>query len=183
MLELVGLGSDQSSAAAAAAASGGVVYINHPEESDKRPYSTLIRASTYEIEAIQAASDIALYVCYARTIKPLPDPPSPDRVIGTFPLVAHPDMGHRRADDHWRDTHAPLALLSHSAMCDYTQLSIVATLSGRELDGIALCAFESRDDLRTKFFNDDDARAAIEVDVNKFADVRHSPRRVVMTQL
>ncbi len=183
MLQLVGLGTDEQAAAAASAATGGVVYVNHPGESDKRPYSTMIRASTDEIEAVQAASDVALYVCYARAIKDEWAELPPDRVIGSFPLVAHPDLGHRRADDHWRDIHAPLALASHSAMCDYTQLSIVATISGRELDGIALCAFENRDDLSTKFFNDDEAKAAIQADVATFADVRRSPRRVVLTQL
>lgn len=183
MLELVGLGSDSQAAREAAEISGGVMYLNHPEESDRRPYSTMVRAATDEIEALRAAADVALYVCFARAIKDERQPLPPDRVIGSFPLVAHPDLSHRQADDHWRDRHAPLALESHSAMCDYTQLSIVATISGRELDGIALCAFENRQDLRTKFFNDDDARAAIEADVAQFADLRHSPRRVVLTQV
>lgn len=183
MLELVGLGTDQGSLRAAAEETGGVAYVSHPRQSENIPYSTMLRAATDEIEAVKAMADVALHVCYARAIKDERDPLPPDRVIGSFPLVAHPDLGHRQADDHWRDVHGPLALRSHSAMCDYTQLSIVATISGQELDGIALCAFETRDDLSNKFFDDDEARAAIEADVSSFADTRHSPRRVILTQL
>ncbi|MGB5760410.1 MAG: EthD domain-containing protein [Acidimicrobiales bacterium] len=183
MLELVGLGSDRATAEVAAEATGATVYVKHRDEGDARPYATMIRAATDRIEAVREAADVALFVCFARAIKDEPRPLPPDRVIGSFPLVAHPDLTHRQADDHWRDVHGPLALASHSAMCDYTQLSVVATLSGRALDGIALCAFENRDDLRTKFFNDEDARAAIEADVATFADLRRSPRRVVLTQL
>ncbi len=183
MLELVGLGSDPTAAEAAGEATGATVYVKHQDEGDGRPYETMIRASTDRIEVVRGAADVALFVCFSRAIKDERRPLPPNRAIGSFPLVAHPDLTHRQADDHWRDVHGPLALASHSAMCDYTQLSVVATLVGRELDGIALCAFESRDDLRTKFFNDDDARAAIEADVATFADLRRSPRRVVLTQL
>ncbi|MGH1492092.1 MAG: EthD domain-containing protein [Acidimicrobiales bacterium] len=183
MLELVALGSDRAAAEAAALITGGTAYVNQPNESDKRPYSTMLRASTDEIEHVRSAADVALYVCFARIIKPLPEEPSPERAIGAFLMVGHPDLTHRQSDDHWRFTHAPLALKSHSAMCDYTQLSVVATLSGMEIDGIALCAFDSREDLSAKFFNDDDAKAAIGADVAKFADTKRSPRRVILNQL
>lgn len=182
MLELVGLGTDQQAGAAVAADLGGTFYVNHPGEKDTRPYSFLLRTSTDRLEPLAEAADVGLYVVFARTIKPRPDPPPPDRVIGTFGMISHPDLGHRRSDDHWRDVHAPLALASHRAMCDYTQLSVVATLSGMPLDGIAMCAFATREDLSTKFFNDDAARAAVEADVTSFADVRASPRRVVLVQ-
>lgn len=183
MLELVALGTDQESLRAAAEATGGAAYVSHPRQSDNIPYSTMLRVATDEIEAVRDAADVALHVCFARAIKDERDPHPPERVIGSFPLVAHPDLTHRQADDHWRDIHGPLALRSHSAMCDYTQLSVVATISGPELDGIALCAFETRDDLSNKFFDDDDARAAIEADVSSFANTRHSPRRVILTQI
>ena len=68
-------------------------------------------------------------------------------------------------------------------MCDYTQLSVVATLSGVEIDGLAMCAFDNRTDLREKFFNDDEAKAAIIADVAAFADTRASLPRVVLTQV
>lgn len=191
MLELVALGNDPAAAASAAAATGGTVYVNHPAESEKRPYSTMLRTSTDEIEAVRAAADVALYVCYARTIKPLEAKPLPERAIAAFLMVGNPDMTHRQSDDHWRTVHAPLALKSHSAMCDYTQLSVVGTLSPLvgsdgseiEVDGIALCAFETREDLSTKFFNDDEAKAAIIADVATFADPARSPRRVVLNQV
>ncbi len=182
MLELVALGSDEAAARQVAARVGGIACVSHAGESERRPYSTLVRASTDNIEAVREVADVALYVAFARTIKALEGAPPPERVIGSFPLVRHPDLTHRQADDHWRDIHGPLAYASHSAMCDYTQLSIVATISGRELDGVALCAFPTRDDLRNHFFNDDEARAAIEADVASFANINKSPRRVVLTQ-
>lgn len=183
MLQLVALGTDRESLQVAAEATGGVAYVSHPRQSDNIPYSTMLRVGTDLIEVVREAADVALHVCFARAIKDERDPHPPQRVVGSFPLVAHPELSHRQADDHWRDIHGPLALRSHSAMCDYTQLSIVATLSGPELDGIALCAFESRDDLSTRFFDDDDAKAAIEADVSSFADTRRSPRRVILTQI
>jgi hypothetical protein len=213
MLELVALGTDLDAAEAAASATGGDLYLNHPDESPKRPYSTMVRAATDQIETIRSAADVALYVCFARVIKPMAPNPSPDRAIAAFVMVGNPDLSHRESDDHWRDVHAPLALRCHTAMCDYTQLSVVATLPGRgfgapvdgskpgqgfgapvdgskpgqgfgaPVDGIALCAFDTRQDLSERFFNDDEAKAAIVADVAHFADPARSPRRVVLNQI
>lgn len=177
------MGSDRDAALEVATELGGRAYVNHESESDKRPYSTLVRVATDNREALDPVADVALHVVYARQIKAPTGPVSPDRVIASFALRHHPDLSHRQTDDHWRDRHGPLALVSHSAMCDYEQLSVVATLSGPAIDGLAMCAFDDRDDLRHKFFNDDEARAAIEADVAQFADVQRSPRRVVLRQI
>jgi uncharacterized protein (TIGR02118 family) len=182
MLELLALGSDPRPILDLAERSGGAAYVFHDSEDDRRPFSAMARLATDDIAAVEAAADVGLYVVFARVIK-APDGPAPmGRVIGAFGMVRHPDLDHGAADAHWRDRHGPLALASHSAMCDYTQLSVLATLSGRALDGMALCAFGSHDDLRHRFFDDDDARAAIGADVAQFADTRKSMRRVVLTQ-
>jgi len=183
MLELVALGTDTATATAVGARLGGTVYVNHPGESDARPFSAVVRVATDEIEAVASVADVGLYVAYTRPVKVLAGPAPADRVIAAFGMVGHPDLTHRESDDHWRDVHGPLALRMHAAMCDYTQLSVVAVLSGLPLDGIALCAFSSRDDLSTKFFNDDEAKAAIQADVASFADLRRSIRRVVVTEV
>ncbi len=183
MLELVALGTDRDAAVAAASELGGRVYVRHETEQGDRPYDTLVRVVTDRPDAVAPAAAVALHVVFARVIKAPAGAHPPRRAIGSFPLRHHPDLNHRQADDHWRDTHAPLALTHHAAMCDYEQLSIVHTVHGPELDGIALCAFADRDDLRHRFFNDDEARAAIEADVAAFADVRRSPRRVVLSEL
>lgn len=182
MLELVALTSDADAAARVAADLGASSYRNHEAESDRRPYSGMIRAATDRIGPLREVADVGLYTVFARQIKAPTGPPSADRVIGSFGLLSHPDLGHEGADDHWRDRHGPLALRSHSAMCDYTQLSVVAVHHGLTLDGIALCAFDSRQDLRERFFDDDEARAAIEADVAIFADTRNSPRRVILVE-
>ena len=159
-----------------------MAYAHHPSERDTRPYSSMVRVATDRIEAVRAASDIGLYVAFSRVIKPLAGEVPPERCIATFGMVANPAMTHRQSDDHWRDTHGPLALEMHRAMCDYTQLSVVETLHGQPLDGIAMCAFATREDLSTRFFNDDDAKAAIIADVATFADPSASPPRVVLRQ-
>ena len=182
MLELVALGSDPDAARAAAAATGGRFYVNHPGENAQRPYSTLLRAVTDDLDILAAAADVALYVCFPREIKMESDDPSPKRVIASFAMIRHPDLSHSQSDGHWRDDHGPLALKSHSAMCGYTQLSFLTTLSGMPLDGIAMCAFDTRSDLSARFFDDDKAEQVIAEDVAKFADTRRSPRRVVLTE-
>lgn len=183
MLEILGLGSDHDAAAAAAEATGGTLYVNHPDEHPKRPYSTMIRASTDDLELLRDAADVGLYVSFARAIKPEPDRLPPERAIASFAMVGHPSLDHRQADAHWRDIHAPLALRSHSAMCDYTQLSVVATLSGVPIDGMAMCSFETRQDLSQRFFNDEQAEADVQADVSQFADFSKSLRRVVLNQV
>lgn len=183
MLQLIGLGHDSAAVTEAARAMGATAYVSHPTQSARRPYSAMIRADTDEIEALRSVCDVALHIGFVRTIKAERSPAPPERAIAAFGLVRRPDLTHREADDHWRDVHAPLALTNHAAMCDYTQLSIVSTLMGPELDGIALCAFETRNDLSEKFFNDDDARAVIEADVAQFADPARSPRRVVLVEV
>ncbi len=181
MLELVALMSDAEAGRRLADELGGTSYRNHDGESDRRPYSGMVRVATDRIEPLRAVADVGLFTAFARIVK-APREPSPQRVVCSFGLVANPDLGHGPADDHWRDRHGPLALRSHSAMCDYTQLSIVAVHQGMALDGIALCAFDSRQDARERFFDDDDARAAIAADVAEFADLRNSPRRVVLVE-
>ena len=183
MLELVGLGSDAAAAAALATRLGGRAYRNHPGEHEKRPYSAMVEVATDDIEAVQAVSDFGLYVVFRRVIKAPSGAPSAQRCIASFGMVGHPAMTHRQSDDHWRDTHGPLALRMHLAMCDYTQLSVVHTISGRELDGIAMCAFDTREDLSKRFFNDDDAKAAIIADVSTFAHPTASTARVVLDQV
>lgn len=182
MLELVGMGSDPDAVASLADRLGGMAYRNHPSERESRPYSAMVRVATDEIEAVRAVSDVGLFVCFGRQIKAPAEEPTAERSIATFGLVRRGDLTHRQCDDHWRDVHGPLALRMHAAMCDYTQLSVVETLHGQELDGIAMCAFPTRQILSERFFNDDEAKAAIIADVASFSDTAASPPRVVLQQ-
>ena len=97
-------------------------------------------------------------------------------------MVHHADLSHEQSDAHWRDQHAPLALEHHIHMTHYTQLSIVATLSGQAWDGFALCGFGSEEDLRERFYTTEDSVRIIAEDVNKFANVKASPRRLIVTE-
>lgn len=183
MMELVGWGTNTDAIEVAARELGGVAYRKHPTERDDRPYLGMIRVATDEIEAVRAVSDAGLYVCFARTIKPPVSEVTAEWSTATFGLVRNPAMTHRQCDDHWRDIHGPLAIEMHAAMSSYHQLSVLATLHGRELDGIALCTFANRQDLSDKFFNDDAAKQAIIADVSTFSDAAASTPRVILQQV
>jgi hypothetical protein len=62
-------------------------------------------------------------------------------------------------------------------MWDYVQCSFDGELTAATTprDGMAICKFASLDDLRHRFFDDDEGRAVIEADIRKFSDVAASP--------
>lgn len=181
MHQLLGLCSSPEAALAVAEAFGGDAWAAHEGERAAGPYRGMFAVACDDIDALDAA-DVGLHLIFRRVIKQAPAQASPERVIASFGMVGHADLTHRQSDAHWRDTHGPLALRSHLAMCDYEQLSIVATLRGETLDGVAMCAFDTRDDLSKRFFNDDAAKKDIIADVSTFADTRQSLPRVVLTQ-
>ena len=140
------------------------------------PFQALLTATTDTVSILESAADVGLYVICRRLIKP-----GEASHIGLFPLIHHPDRTHEETDAHWRDIHAPLALVHHAHMTHYTQLSVVRTLSGEPYDGFALCGFASEEDLRERFFTTEESVKVIQEDVAKFADVRKSPRRLIAT--
>lgn len=189
-MELVALGDDPDAAAAVATATGGISLILEGNDHPALPFRTVVRTVTDDPDALDPAATRGLLAVCARTIcrrdRPgVPGQPAPG-VTAVFGLVRRPDLTHRQADDHWRDVHAPLALAHHGAMWDYTQLSVVGTLTTADdlppLDGIALCGFRNLDDVRNRFFNDDNSRDAIMADIASFADTSRSPRRLLATE-
>ncbi len=156
---------------------GGTLYVDAREDHQQLPFRALATVTTDDLTPVAALADVGLYVICRRLIKP-----GTPAVIGLFPLVHHPDLTHAEADAHWRDRHAPLALEHHAFMTHYTQLSVVHRIAGRELDGFALCGFASIDDLRNKFYTRDASRAVIADDVQRFADTRRSPRRLIVDE-
>jgi hypothetical protein len=182
MQMLLGLCSSDDGAARFMEGRDGSVWVAHSGERDSAPYRSMFALATDDIAGATEAANMGLHVIFRRVIKPSGAVVPPERVIASFGMVRHPDLEHAESDAHWRDQHGPLALASHTAMCDYEQLSILATLQGTPLDGVAMCAFPDRSTLSTDFFNDDDAKAAIIADVASFADTRASLPRVVLTQ-
>ena len=120
MLELVGWGSDAKAAKSVAADFGGMAYQNHASEKDTRPYSSMVRVATDNIEAVREVSDVGLYVCFSRVIKAPASEPTAERSIATFGMVRNPAKSHRECDDYWRDNHGPLAV-------SYTHLTLPTT--------------------------------------------------------
>lgn len=186
MLELVVTGNDPEAAANVAASVGGICYAADPNERRELPFRTMVRAMTDNPSVLAPAAECGTYLAFSRIIRErhataAPGTPSPG-VSAIFGLVHRPELTHEQGDSHWRDVHAPLALQHHPGMWDYTQLSIVSTLSGAPCDGFALVSFASVDDMRERFFGDDHDREVIRSDVAKFADPERSPRRVVATE-
>jgi uncharacterized protein (TIGR02118 family) len=186
MLELLAVGSDPEVGRAVATATGGIAYLAGPDGDRPPIYRSLVRAVTADRTALEPAADVGLHVVYSRRVKehPVdwePGDPTPG-VVATFAMLARPGLTHGECDAHWRDVHAPLALRHHVGMWDYTQCSVVATISGTPYDGFALCGFASEQDLRERFFDGPEGQEAIRADVAKFADMERSPRRVLMTE-
>ncbi len=155
---------------------GGTVYADHRADTSKLPFAALVTGVTDNLDLLKDAADVGLYIVCARTIKA-----GSAKIYGLSPMLAHPQLNHKQADDHWRDTHAPLALTHHAYMTHYVQLSVVHTLSGRPFDGFALCGFATLEDLRERFFSEPDSREVILADINTFADTQRSPRRLLAT--
>lgn len=186
-LELVVLGSDPDATREVAAATGGIAYLANDATHERAPFRSILRAVVSDPDVLAPAADVATYLAFSRQVK------SHDvtwdagdltpGVTAAFGLKHHPDNSHLQTDEHWRDTHAPLALTHHAAMWDYVQLSIVRTLDGSELDGIALCSFPTLEDHNERFFNDAESEKVINADVAKFADLRKSPRPAILTEL
>jgi uncharacterized protein (TIGR02118 family) len=186
MMELVALGSNPERARDIATEMGGHAYVSDPADDRAMPFRSLIRVSTDDRSLLAGADDIGTYLVFSRQVKTHPvnwasGEPSPG-VSAVFGMVGHPDLSHAQSDAHWRDTHAPLALQHHPGMWDYAQLSAVATIDGPEYDGFAICSFASMEDLRTKFFANEEGQKIIRDDVASFADMKRSPRRVLTTE-
>ena len=185
MYELLAAGNDLEAAESVARSLGGVCYLGDPDEQRELPFRTLVRCVTDTPQSLAPAATGGHYLGFCRVIRERPTTSesgsSSPGVTAIFPLLHHPDLTHEQSDAHWRDVHAPLALRHHPGMWDYTQLSVVKTLSGLEVDGFALVSFESTASMKERFFGDDNDREVIYQDVAKFADPQ-SPRRVVATE-
>ena len=182
---LVSAMSDAVKAEALAERLGGLLLCDERNDTSHLPFAALVCGATDNLSAFLEASDVGAYLVCRRVIKPRPaTDPATGRLPGAialFPMVAHPDLGHEKADAHWRDSHAPLALKVHVAMSHYWQLSIVHGFKGPKWDGFALCGFDTVSDLRERFFDTPEGEVAIAKDVAKFADGRNSPRRLIAT--
>lgn len=177
------LGSIGSDAVAIARAAGGTAYVADADQRDLA-FASLVLAD--DADALAPVADIGLYRVELRRMRHQrrfwPDgEPSPG-VTAIYGMVHHPDLTHEAADAHWRDVHAPLALRHHPGMWHYHQVSIVEVMQGIALDGLALCAFASGQEMRERFFGDDHDRDVISADVARFADGARSLRRVRATE-
>lgn len=183
---VAGAFSDPEHAKEVAMELGGTLILDPRPETSHLPFAALVWAGTDRPARISGPADVAAWIVCERTIRPRPDVApvgtTQPGVIGVFPLVANPKLGHDAADAHWRDNHAPLALEIHLVMSHYRQLCVISHLHGLELDGIALCGTDTVEDLRDRFFKDADGRRAILNDIAHFADTERSPRRLIATE-
>lgn len=175
-LVLVGACSRPAAARDAARTLSADLYEDARPGRDDLPFRSLIVAVSDAVEVLADVADVGCYLALRRPVRT-----GTAAVFGLFPMIRRGDLSRARADAHWRDVHAPLALQHHAAMTRYIQLAVLRTLSGRAFDGFALCGFASEDDLRQRFFTTPDSPQVIRDDVRRFADVARSPRRLVAT--
>lgn len=88
-----------------------------------------------------------------------------------FLALRHPDMTHDEMARYWGEQHAPLALKIHVGMWRYTRnvVSRPLTPDAPNWDGMAILHFRTAQDLRERFYDSDEGRAAIAADVAKFS--------------
>ncbi len=173
-LEFAACTNNVDAAKAGAANLGGRLYVDSREPFEHLPFRALITCTTDDVADLAEVSERGLYVVCRRIIKP-----GEPKVVSVSPMVHHPEKTAQACDAHWRDNHAPLALIHHPHMTHYSQLSVVSVISGPELDGIALCGFETEEDLRDRFFASADSVPIIMADIKKFSDGKKSPKRIV----
>ena len=163
----------------------GITLKSISDQTSHLPFAALVLTMTDEISEFKASADLGCYLATERTIKHRPirelTQDTQPSVLGVFTMLANPTLGAAASDKHWLENHAPLALKIHEAMTHYYQLSVQYTFHGPKWNGFALCCFATEDDLRHRFFNSPEGERAIAEDVAKFADTRHSPRRVIAT--
>lgn len=158
------------------AALGGTLFLDERDNWRHLPFRGLLVAAAESPERLSDLGDMGTYRVQQRVVKP-----GRARVFGLFPMVRAPGLTHEQADAHWRDMHAPLALEQHRYMSEYLQLNVLETISGLAIDGFALCGFDTEDDLRNRFYSEPDGPRIIARDIQRFADPKRSPRRLIAT--
>jgi hypothetical protein len=177
--ELCAAFSNRELAKAIAKERKGTLYIDEREDISKLPFAALLCIDTDNLEDLIKQADIGVYLALRRVIKKHTPDKSAEQggLLSLHTLVAHPDLGHRKSDDYWRDNHSRLALKVHETMIYYHQLSILHCFKGPAWDGFAMLGFASVDDLQNKYFNSTAGKAKIFKDIETFADTRKSPSR------
>ena len=79
-------------------------------------------------------------------------------------------ISHGQFVRHWTEVHAPLALVHHAGLADYTQnvVRVTYTPGGAGIDGVAELRFRTRADFEDRFYDSDAGKAVIRADVPKF---------------
>ena len=172
-IEIVAATSDISAAQEAASSVRGQLFIDNREHA-KVPFRALVTAVTDDITPLEEIADFGLYVVCRRTIKA-----GTAGAYSLSPMIHHPDKTHKECDTHWRDVHAPLALVHHAYMTHYAQLSVIRKLQGTDMDGFAFCGFATADDIRDRFFTTKESVPVILADIQNFADTKNSPKPLI----
>lgn len=175
--------SDMESARNYAMTQEGVVFYSTSEATSHLPFAALILVATDNLLDAFKVADVGTYLVCERTIKnkPLAELTEEELPgsVGIFPMVANPNLGIQASDNHWRDNHAPLALEVHTTMTHYYQLAVAHRFSGPDWHGIAACCCATEDNLRNHFYGSNEGERRIIEDIQRFADTRRSPRRVI----
>lgn len=104
--------------------------------------------------------------------------------VGTiYGVRRHPKITSAEFHDHWEHSHGPVALAHHLGMWDYRQVSVVETLTGPPLDGIAVVQWPTDEDRRYRFFDDENGAAIVSADAAAFTDRTHLHHHLMVEEL
>ena len=146
-------------------------------ERARSTWSAPLRPTAERDDALAWLSGARGYRVGVRELRARPGRPRPAERSPGFVFVATavraPSLAHDAFDAHWRDRHAPLALVHHAGLCGYEQLSVSAALTAGApaIDGVALLHFADAESYRTRFYDSDAGRAAIAADTRRFLDL------------
>lgn len=100
-----------------------------------------------------------------------PDGERSPGVKSFFLALRHPQMTNEQFATYWGEQHAPLALRIHVGMWRYTRNVVVSALAegAPDWDGMANLHFQTARDLRERFYDSEEGRAAIAADIAKFS--------------
>jgi hypothetical protein len=99
--------------------------------------------------------------------------------------LTHSRPGLSTSDYHryWEREHAPRALRHHLGMWDYTQVSVIRTMHGPHVHGIALTGWYTAEDLADRFTDGTAGDLVIHADAATFTDLERLSRHEVQERL
>ena len=133
--------------------------------------------------AMSASADISLHHTMTRSLlrhrrtwdigTPTPGPTL------LYLTRARPGLSSDDYHRYWERQHGPIALRHHLGLWDYAQVSVLETLRGEHVDGIAVTQWPRMEDLAERADDGALGRSIINADAARFTDISHLERHLM----